>query len=161
MNVVSDTSPLCYLAWIQKQDLLPTLFGEVLIPTAVLDELMAAETPLLVRRCYEPIPSWLIVRTITRRSDRELLELHPGEREAIFLAEEIGVDLILLDDRDARRTAIDRGLRLTGLLGVLEEAAERRLLDLPEAVEALRATSFRASPSLLKSILERHPATEQ
>jgi len=42
-----------------------------------------------------------------------------------------------------------------GLLGVLVEAANRRLVNLPTAIEKLTKTSFRYSPALLKAILDR------
>jgi len=39
MIVISDTSPLNYLILIDYQDVLPTLFGQIIIPQAVLNEL--------------------------------------------------------------------------------------------------------------------------
>jgi predicted nucleic acid-binding protein len=156
MKVVSNTSLLCYLAWIEKLDLLVALFGEIIIPPAVLDELKAIETPVQVRRSFEQVPAWLKVQIPKSTPDQTLGVLHLGERQAILLAEEIEADLILLDDRDARRIVADRGLRLTGLLGVLDEAANRHLLDITEAIERLCTTSFRVNPALLRSLLERH-----
>jgi predicted nucleic acid-binding protein len=47
--VVSDTSPINYLIRIGEIDLLPQLFGEILIPPAVLQELQHAGAPLAVR----------------------------------------------------------------------------------------------------------------
>lgn len=82
--------------------------------------------------------------------------LHSGEREAIWLAEELKADLIILDEKPARQIARERGLNLTGLLGILEIAATRQLIDLPTVLERLQQTTFRASPRLLKSLLERH-----
>lgn len=82
-------------------------------------------------------------------------KLHAGERAAIILAESINADIILLDEKAARRVAADRGLRVTGLLGVLCEAATRRLVELAPAIDSLRMTSFRTSPALLKATLAR------
>ena len=45
MIIVSDTSPLNYLILTDYQDVLPTLFGQVIIPQAVLNELQHAKTP--------------------------------------------------------------------------------------------------------------------
>ncbi len=42
MIVVSDTSPLNYLILIGEEELLPKLFGRVVIPNAVFGELQAA-----------------------------------------------------------------------------------------------------------------------
>ena len=81
--------------------------------------------------------------------------LQAGERAAILLAESVSADLILLDEKSARRMCTERGLRVTGLLGVLAEAAGRGLVDLAAAVDGLTKTSFRYSPALLRSVLER------
>lgn len=35
MLVVADTSPLNYLAWINEVEILPQLYGKVIIPTEV------------------------------------------------------------------------------------------------------------------------------
>ena len=64
-------------------------------------------------------------------------------------------DIILLDEKAARGVAADRGLRVTGLLGVLGEAATRGLIELAPVINRLRMTSFRASPALLKATLDR------
>jgi predicted nucleic acid-binding protein len=47
--VVSDTSPLNYLLLIQAIDVLPQLFREVLVPTAVVMELSNSKAPAIVR----------------------------------------------------------------------------------------------------------------
>jgi len=39
MIVISDTSPLCYLLLIDLIDVLPQLYGQVIVPQAVADEL--------------------------------------------------------------------------------------------------------------------------
>jgi predicted nucleic acid-binding protein len=89
--------------------------------------------------------------------DAELERLYPGEQEAIVLAEHLGADLLVLDGNAARQIAVARGFKVTSLLGLLDEAATQGFIDLPTAVERLQRTTFRASPSLLKSLLERHP----
>ena len=48
-----------------------------------------------------------------------------------------------------------RGIGVTGLLGILDQAATRGFVALPEVVEKLRRTSFRVEPRLLKLLLER------
>jgi predicted nucleic acid-binding protein len=71
------------------------------------------------------------------------------------LAEYMKADIILLDEKAARRVAANRGLRVTGLLGVLGEAATRGLVELAPAIDRLRTTNFRSSPALLKATLDR------
>ena len=137
MKVVSNTSPICYLLLIGQIDLLPALFDEILIPQAVRIELADDNAPDVVQKWITQPP------------------LHRGEREAIVLAQSLPADLIILDEKIARQVARTQGLSVTGLLGILDEAATRDLLNLPEAVEHLRQTNFRASPRILKSLLDR------
>jgi predicted nucleic acid-binding protein len=56
----------------------------------------------------------------------------------------------------ARRIAQERGFALTGILGILDQAASMKLIDLPSAVQRLQNTSFWASDRLLKTLLDKH-----
>jgi hypothetical protein len=55
-------------------------------------------------------------------------QLDPGEAEAIVVAAELSADILLVDEKRGRRIAIDRGLEVTGLLGVRAEAKARSLI---------------------------------
>jgi len=156
MIVVSDTSPICYLFLIGCQDVLPILFDRVILPQAVCDEMKREGAPLLLQTWIAQPPDWIEVQSVVIEHEAELDRLHPGEREVIVLAERLKADLVLLDEKAARQVAEERGLRRTGLLGILDEAATRGLIDLPTAIERLQHTTFRASPRLLKLILDRH-----
>jgi predicted nucleic acid-binding protein len=101
------------------------------------------------------LPPWVSVQKNPVRSTVGLEKLQAGERGAILLAESTNTDVILLDEKSARRVAGDRGLRITGTLGVLGEAAARGLIDLAEAIDRLRRTTFQCSPALLKATLDR------
>lgn len=155
MIAVADTSPLCYLVLIGEIELLPKLFDEVVVPSAVVTELLHEDAPGPVRRWAASLPPWISVREIQSRSTAGLEKLQAGEQSAILLAESISAGMILLDEKSARRIAGQRGLRLTGTLGVLSEGAERRLVDLPTAIDRLSKTNFRCSPALLKATLDR------
>ncbi|WP_315791270.1 hypothetical protein [Fischerella sp. JS2] len=56
----------------------------------------------------------------------------------------------------ARRIATERGLVLTGILGILDQAATMKLIDLPTAVRTYQSTSFWASDSLFQKLLDKH-----
>ena len=66
MIVIADTTPVNYLVLIQKIDLLPRLFGRVLIPPAVFEQLKDPETPTPVRTWLADAPSWLQVQPVGR-----------------------------------------------------------------------------------------------
>ncbi len=156
MIVVADTSVLCYLVLIEQIELLPRLFGQIVIPQAVYEELRAEGAPAQLQECMRRLPTWLEIYSLTAIGDITLESLHSGEREAILLAFELEADLIILDEKAARQIARERGLNLTGLLGILETAATRQLIDLPAVLERLQQTTFRASPRLLRAIVERY-----
>jgi uncharacterized protein len=70
--------------------------------------------------------------------------------------------LLLMDEGKGRREAARRNLRTTtGTLGVLNDAASRGWVDLSSAFERLRQTTFRASPALLQSFLDRDAKRRQ
>jgi len=152
MLVVSDASPINILVRIGYIDTLPKLFETVIIPPAVAGELSHSRTPQVVREWLAARPPWFQVR-VPSRVDLTLTR-DPGEREAICLACEIKADAILLDDLRARQIAERLGLNVTGTVGVLDLAAERGLLSLPEAIAALSRTDFRISDELLTQALK-------
>jgi len=151
--VVADTGPPHYLVLIGAIELLPQLFGSVLIPEAVLDELTRPRTPEPVREWVRSRPTWLEVRPAPPVADLPLRLLGAGERDAIALAHAVGAVLLLTDDRAAASAARTEGLATTGTLGVLLRSAEGGLVDLPAALGRLRGTNFRASPGLLDALL--------
>lgn len=155
MIVVADTTPLRYLVVIEREHLLPALYGRVLIPPAVADELNHENAPELVRAWLAARPSWLEIRQPAGALPTEV-DLDRGEREAIALAEEPAADLLLIDEWDARLEAERRHLRVVGTLRALADGASRGLTDLEESFERLRNTNFRASPELLESLSEEY-----
>jgi predicted nucleic acid-binding protein len=55
--VLSDTSPINYLVLIGHIDVLPAVFGQVIIPGAVFTELQHARTPAAVRQWIAQAPT--------------------------------------------------------------------------------------------------------
>lgn len=151
MIAVSDTSPLNYLVLIELEDVLPRLFERILIPEAVHRELQDPRAPDLVRSFMASTPDWLEVRSVPD-IDSGLRHLDSGEREVIALAIAVRADSVLLDERKGRATARDRGLAVSGTLGVLHAAAQRGFIHVSEALARLETTSFRVTPRLIRGI---------
>src|SRR4249920_3402410 len=152
MIVIADTSPVNYLVLVEEIDLLPQLFGQVLIPPAVFEELEDPETPAPVRAWLATVPSWLRVQPLQSRPDVELDYLDDGEREAITLAEELRADQLLLDESDARKEAARRQLPFIDTLGILRRASQLDLIDLPSTLARLQSTTFFVDPELIRSL---------
>lgn len=155
MIAVADTSPICYLILIGEIDLLARLFDQVLSPQTVIAELLHADAPAAVRSWASNLPPWICAKETPVLATSGLEKLQAGEQAAILLAESMKADIIMLDEKAARRVAAERGLRVTGILGVLGEAATRGLVELAPAIDRLRMTNFRSSPALLKATLDR------
>lgn len=156
MTVIADTSPLNYLVLIDAVHILPELFAKVTIPEAVLRELSARGAPPEVRAWISKVPGWLsVTRARMSLGDERLESLGAGEREAIALALEDPSDaLLIMDEAKGRQEAANRQLRFIGMLGVLDKAAARGLIDLPSCIGRLSRTNFHITPSLLKALLE-------
>jgi predicted nucleic acid-binding protein len=131
------------------------VLSQVLVPQAVITELLHYDAPAAVREWASNLPAWVCVKENPLSATTGMEKLQAGEQATILLAECMKADVILLDEKAARRVAAGRGLRVTGLLGVLGEAATRGLVELAPAIDRLRTTSFRASPALLKATLDR------
>src|SRR5271163_62258 len=100
--VVSDTGPLNYLVLIGDIELLPKLFGRVLAPQAVCDELADRDAPAAVRAWVAQRPAWLEVRPNPDFRPDHATRSTPdrGERAAIGLALAVKADLVLMDDQE-------------------------------------------------------------
>ena len=98
-------------------------------------------------------PNWLKFRYVTS-TPAELRQLDDGEREAIALAQTTGTSLILLDEKKGRQAARERGLSVAGTLGVIDLASRRGLVSLSDALKKLEQTTFRASPQMIRAIIE-------
>jgi predicted nucleic acid-binding protein len=153
--IVSDTTPLNYLILIEAVEILPRLYGRVLIPPAVREELNQPNTPEQVRDWLARPPRWLELVNPTLALDPALSHLDLGEVQAIALALEHRADLLLLDERDGTIAARERGLAVTGTLGVLDQAAARGWVDLPTMFARLERTTFRSPIRLMATLLEQ------
>ena len=158
MIVVSDATPLNVLARIGLVDSLATLYGKVIIPPAVRDELTRDSTPEAVRDWIKSSPVWLEVRTPTVQDEGG--RAGKGERQAIALARELKADRLLADDAKARRNAEQAGIKTIGTLGLLELFSSRGLCRL-EVVLTHLPEDFRLAPALIEAALERYRASER
>jgi predicted nucleic acid-binding protein len=124
MLVIADTSPLNYLAWIEAVEILPQLYGKVVIPPEVRDELLATDAPAVVRSWAGDLPGWVEVCASdpVLRDDPRWRVLDLGERAALALAAR-QPSVLLIDERAGAGIARAQGFSVTGTLGVLDEAA--------------------------------------
>jgi predicted nucleic acid-binding protein len=155
MPIVVDTTVFRYLVVLEVTDILPALFGHVLIPPAVYNELQRASTPGIVRIWSANLPPWVRIQSPLTPPDSTLSFLGDGEQEAIQLMHEQQASLLVTDDRQAYHATLARSLPVTRTLRVLEMAAERGLLDLPTIVTRLREAGFYTPEDVVEEMLAR------
>jgi hypothetical protein len=80
MSVISDTSPLCYLILIEQINLLSQLYGQIIIPDVVQQELQTASAPISVQQWINRPPPWLTIQALNQPPDLALNRLDPGEQ---------------------------------------------------------------------------------
>ena len=155
MVVVADTSPLNYLVLLDAVEILHQLYKRLCVSEAVINELLSCDAPLQVQTWAASLPVWVEVHAVPDEflTDTRWQSLHPGEQAALALATLLNADLVLMDERTGASVARQSGFRVTGTLGVLDEAAQQRLLDLAVVMEKLKATTFRYPRSLVAELL--------
>jgi predicted nucleic acid-binding protein len=156
MIVVADTTPLNYLVLIGEIEVLSALHKKILIPSEVHRELQHPQTPPAVRAWGSSLPHWCEVLEPVSTSDPVLNELDAGERDAILLTLEQGLDTLLIDESKGRWEAMRRHLKVAGTIGILEKASQRGLIDFHSALQRLEQTNFRLSAKLRNAFVNRN-----
>jgi predicted nucleic acid-binding protein len=158
MIVISDTSPISNLFLIGQLSLLPKIFGKIIIPQKVWDELLVIETDFEYDLSEFKDAEWLDICNPEDLSDVARLQvfLDAGESEAIVLAKELHADFLLIDEKDGRNVATDEGLKVIGVLGVLIRAKSAGLVPkVRPLLENLRTKAqFRIHEQLFYQVLQ-------
>jgi uncharacterized protein len=152
---VVDTSPLIFLAKLDRLDLLRKGADEILAPPAVIEEIRT-HPDYASQLIGDAVSAWLTVRQVEDRGTLEVLlgDLGPGEAEAIVLSRQVGADRVVMDDLDGRRFARRLGVTAVGTLGLLLAARLRgELPSLRAEIEKLRSGGFRVSETLVEAVL--------
>jgi hypothetical protein len=156
--IVSDTSPLSGLAIAGHLSLLQQLYGHVIVPVGVADELERGGqddpriTAILKLNWVEVRQPQDIALVATLQAS---YNLDRGESEAMVLALELKADELLIDERLGRREASRLGLSITGLLGILLVAKRRGLVGTirPLMDSLISEAGFRVSRQLYTEVL--------
>ncbi len=145
-NIVSDSTPIVYIAKVGKLQLLKKLYSDVVLPEAVKSEVLAAEYPEVPVIQDALRAGWLEERALSpgaRKFEQTHLLRAPGldrgEREAIAVAYTSHLPLLIdEDERTGRRVAKVWGVEVRGTLRVILEAYDARLIEYREAREIFR-----------------------
>jgi predicted nucleic acid-binding protein len=152
--VISNTSPIFYLHRIGQLDLLRQLYGQVIVPEAVVAELEAGS------RQGEDVPdlpssAWIVRRSVQVPEVLRLVtDLGDGEAQVLALALENPFALAILDDRLARSLAAVSDIKFTGTLGILLRAKVKGLIPkIAPMLEAMTRAGFRMTDQVAADAL--------
>ena len=157
MTIVCNTSPISNLAAIGQLALLQQVYSSIVIPLAVSDEI-AKVAAIYTQAALVPSQPWITIQSVADTTVVQRLQskkLDAGESEAIALALELDAELLVIDEQLGRRIAIDEGLNIIGLIGVLLEAKSRGLIAKvkPLMDDLIVQARFRISMQLYTDIL--------
>jgi predicted nucleic acid-binding protein len=156
-EIVINTGPVIALvAATGSLNWLAELYRCVSIPHEVMEEISAGgaanpETEAMqaatnVVRFLEPAESISLAL---------LHELDRGEASVIHTAIGQGIDTVAIDEKAGRRIARIHGLKVTGSLGILIQAKNKRIIDnLTACIAQMRAKGIWISPALTQRALE-------
>jgi len=147
--IVSDSTTLIILLDLDKMHLLSNLFPKIIIPEAVYQEI-SFKKPLKETSFIE----------VRQAKKSELLEtltmmLDQGESEAIALAVELKLKLII-DEKKGRKIAINQGIEIIGLLGIIYLNTVKGFLTITQAKAFLNHAidhGYRINQTLVDNML--------
>ena len=153
MVIVSDASPVTSLIQVGQLELLNAVFGQVVVPRAVYNELckVPGQQTIIDQQ------NWLFIDHAKDLKHVKTLEneLDAGEAEVIVLALEMKADYLVIDEFKGRNKAEEIGLKIIGSLGVLLQAKQKGLISAvkPLIDDLIQKAEFRVHPALYQQVL--------
>jgi len=150
--IISDTTALIILAKSNHLDLLTNIINKVYIPKAVMREIQYKND--IVKILIENT-DFIEVKEIKNKKilcNIQDTNLDLGETEAIALALEMDLRLII-DEKRGRKIAKQKGVKIIGLLGILEVNFRLGFISYREVLYILE--DFKRVNYRLSSLLER------
>jgi uncharacterized protein len=153
MTVVSDTTAISNLLHIGQLQLLRALFGKVLVPQQVLNELdaVAGFTEAISNAEYIIAVNCSITLVSLQQNDT----LDEGEKAAISYAVDKAADLLIIDELNGRKAATALGLDIIGTIGILLLAKKKKILKtIKQHLGDLRENGFWISEKIYLEALK-------
>jgi len=164
--VVSDSTPLIYLAKVGKLSLVKDVFERVSVPEAVFNEAVVQGKALNISDASiieRLVGAWIIRERVRPEVDAEYRFLDTntrmglGEKEAIKLCKQLSADYFIVDDREARRVSRILNIRPIGTCGIIVQSYRQGSTTRGEAVQIvddLVKAGFRLDPTVYRRILD-------
>ena len=156
MKIISNSSPLVNFTALGRLQLLQQLYGAIVIPEAVYQEVVVSGQGYPGRAALERA-SWITRELVSDHTAvAALSSLGRGEAEAVVLAVENPGALLLIDDRRGRLSALNLGVNIIGTAGILLTAKRKGLIPLiaPEIERLQTQVGFRLGEELKVRVLQ-------
>jgi len=164
--VVSDSTPLIYLAKIGRLNLLRGVFEKISVPEAVFNEAVTQGKELNMSDAFiieKAVGVWIIKELVEPEVDAEFrfldtnTRLGSGEKEALKLCKQLNAVYFIADDREARSVSRILNIKPIGTCGILIQAFRRASITEGEALQVLDdlvKVGFRISSAVYRRILD-------
>ncbi|MCD4772326.1 MAG: DUF3368 domain-containing protein [Bacteroidales bacterium] len=153
-KIISNTTPILSLLKIDKLELLKEIYGMVIIPRAVFQEIEKGKDKPYYQNLS--LVNWIRIEKIKNKESRTyFFDLDDGEAEVLILANEQNADLVILDETMGRRYAKRLDINLTGTVGILLKAKEKGLIkSIRELLDELTEKGTWLNPKLISKAIE-------
>lgn len=150
-----NTSPLLYLHQVGQLNILPRLYGSIIAPIAVKEELIVGQTKGINVPNLASL-EWLQIGTVKSTSAiPNVIDLGLGEAQVIALGRGNSNSLLILDDQLGRKITTLYELRFTGTLGVLVKAKQAGYLTaISPIISQLQATGMWLTKPVIQTALK-------
>lgn len=152
--VIADAGPLIALASIDVLPMLRGLFSQICVTGSVRDECLAKAGADAQRIGAAISEGWLRVQLVKNAGQPLSPSLGIGESDSIrFALEALESALLIVDDRLARRYALQKGVSIVGTVRLLDLAERRGHTESAErCINEMTDYGYRISVDLLRKI---------
>lgn len=154
--IVSDAGPLIAFSKIKQLNLISRLFGEILVPEAVLDECLKNPSQPGAQIIQKALDENIITKHKNPNIDKYLNLfdlLGAGEGNAIILADQLKIPL-LIDEKLGRKMARNLQIPIIGSAGILLLAKKNKYIKkIKPIILELKREGYFFSNQLIKTVL--------
>ena len=131
--MISNSSPLIFLAKINRLYIIKKLFNSVIIPVEVKGEILTEEKAdsKIISKAIEG--GWIKVDSLKNTLD---LKLGKGESAAINLAKE-KKDILIIDDASGAKAANSLGIKTIRTTTIILRALKNRIISKRDAIDLI------------------------
>jgi predicted nucleic acid-binding protein len=151
---VVNASPLIVLGKIGQINLLNSLAKEIVVPSAVAEEIKAGSENDSAKLAIET-GNFNIVTTPSPNNELVAWDLGAGETSVLSFALENSGWTAIIDDRVARKCAISFNIPIKGSLAIVVLAKKRRVIPSAKSLlHAMQDAGLRLDDALIRKVLK-------